>query len=548
MSEETNETNETPSPEDPSAAPPPDPSAPSLFRNYISLAGAAIAVACMTSIILLILVEFTSGTNNPYLGIFTYVLLPSVLAFGLLIIFAGMYLERRRRRRLAPNEVPTYPSLDLNDPRRRRALFLFLGLAFFFICMSAFGSYQAYEFSESVAFCGTTCHTVMKPEFEAFKASPHARIRCVDCHVGPGAGGYASAKLNGMHQLYSVAFNKFSRPIATPVHNMPSAEFTCTKCHWPERFYGDQLKVIDHFAYDEQNTRNQTRMLIHVGGGSPETGPVSGIHWHMNLANEITFITSDEHRQTIPWVRMKDQQGNVTDFVAAGASFTPAQIESTPKRRMDCMDCHSRPAHIYLSPAEAVDSSLAAGKLAPTLPYLKREAVAILSKPYSTNDEAVATIGRELEDFYRTNYADIYSNRGGDVKGAVTELRRIYQTYFFPEMKTDWRAHANNIGHYYAQGCFRCHDGQHFSSAGKVIRNECNTCHTTLDQSVGGAAPVAAVNGTFQHPIALGDLAGKNCTVCHSADRAFQHPTALGDLSSFKCIDCHAGKVWSGGQ
>src|SRR5215210_1050189 len=283
---------------------------PSLFRNYLSFAGAAIVAASLTSIVLLILLEFTSAVENPYLGIFTYIIFPGILIFGLLVILLGMLLERRRRRHISPSDITAYPMLDLNDPRRRRAFLTFLGLSFLFIFMSAFGSYRAYEYTESVAFCGQACHSVMKPEFVAFQASPHARLRCVDCHVGSGAEWYARSKVTGAYQLYSLAFNKYDRPIQTPVHNMRPANDTCAQCHWPEKFYGDQLKVFNHFASDEQNSLRQTRMLIKVGGGSPSTGQASGIHWHMNLANEITYISTDTQRQIIPWIRVKDSEGN----------------------------------------------------------------------------------------------------------------------------------------------------------------------------------------------------------------------------------------------
>lgn len=514
--------------------------APRLFRNYISFIGAVIVVASLASIVLLFLLETTGAVNNPYLGIFTYILFPAILIFGLLIIFVGMLRERRRRRNLSPSEIAAYPILDLNDSRRRHIFFIFLGCAFIFIFMTVFGSYRAYEYSESVAFCGQTCHTPMKPEFVAFQASPHARLRCVDCHVGAGAGGYLSAKFAGVRQLFGVIFNNYSRPITTPVHNMPAAEETCAHCHWPEKFYGNQLRVFNHYAYDEKNTFGQTRMLINVGGGSPESGPVTGIHWHMNLANEVTFIASDDRRQVIPWVRIKDRQGNVTEYLADNAGLTSEQIAQAPKRRMDCIDCHNRPAHVYLPPDVAVDNSFAASRLDISLPYLKRQAIEVLTKPYATNDEALSSIASGLDGFYRTSYADVYAQKGNSVKVAISEIQRIYQTYFFPEMKTNWQTHPNNIGHFYSQGCFRCHDGEHRSNTGKLISNDCNTCHTVLDQ-IAAVTPDVEPRG-FQHPVALGDLAELKCTVCHKTVGPFVHPVDLGDISPFRCAECHTGK------
>jgi ABC-type proline/glycine betaine transport system permease subunit len=232
----------------------PETKAPSLFRNYISFVGAAIASAALVSVVLLFIIEITSKAENPYLGILTYIIFPSVLIFGLIIVVLGRMVERRRRHKASPTEISAYPKLDLNDPRSRRAFFVFLLITFLFISASAFGSYKAYEFTESVSFCGEACHTVMKPEHVAYKAGAHARVGCVGCHVGPGAGWYVRSKLSGAYQLYSVTFNKFPRPITTPVHNLRPAPDTCEQCHWPEKFFGAQMKVFNHYAYDEKNS------------------------------------------------------------------------------------------------------------------------------------------------------------------------------------------------------------------------------------------------------------------------------------------------------
>src|SRR5580765_2390573 len=163
---------------------------PSLFRNYISFIGAAIVIASLASVTLLFFIELTSSVENPYVGILTFIVGPSVLLFGLFVVAVGMIVERRRRHRSSPDSIMPYPSLDLNDPHSRRAAVVFLVVSFLFISASAFGSYRAFEYTESVAFCGQTCHTVMKPEFVAFQNSPHARLHCVDCHVGSGAAWY----------------------------------------------------------------------------------------------------------------------------------------------------------------------------------------------------------------------------------------------------------------------------------------------------------------------------------------------------------------------
>src|SRR5881396_1610668 len=87
---------------------------PSLFRNYISFVGAAIVIASLVSVTLLFLLEITSSGENPYLGILTYIIFPSILMFGLVVVILGILRERRRRRRASPEEIAAYPRLDLN--------------------------------------------------------------------------------------------------------------------------------------------------------------------------------------------------------------------------------------------------------------------------------------------------------------------------------------------------------------------------------------------------------------------------------------------------
>ena len=514
---------------------------PSLLRNYVSLAGLALVVASLACIVLLFLIELTSHSDNPYLGILTYIIFPGFMALGLAVVLVGVFFERRRRRKLSPEEIAAFPVIDLNNPRRRRRFFAFAGVVVAFLFLSAFGSYRAYEHTESVAFCGQTCHVPMKPEFVSFQVAPHSRLHCVDCHVGGGAQWYVRSKLAGARQLYALAFDTFERPIRTPVHNMRPARDTCAQCHWPEKFHGTQLKVFNRYSYDEQNTFRQTRLLIHVGGGSERTGIASGIHWHMNVNNEVTFIASDEQRQTIPWVRLKDGNGNVTEFAAAGFPMSRDEIERAPKRTMDCIDCHNRPTHIYVPPDEAVDDAFVAGRLDQSIPYMKRQAVELLSKPYKTEPEALAAIAAGLDEFYRANYGDVYASKRDSLRRATDELQRIYRTYTFPEMKTNWSTHPNNISHFYFQGCFRCHDGKHQAADGRLIRSDCNVCHTVLDQTEGQTL-TPAQNGAFRHPVDLGDRAKFNCNVCHMGDKPFMHPVNLGDISQFECSQCHSGQ------
>ena len=268
------------------------------------------------------------------------------------------------------------------------------------------------------------------------------------------------------------------------------------------------------------------------------TGQVAGIHWHMNIANTVDYVSTDHQRQVIPWVRIRDRNGNVVEYHDRNRRLTQQQIEAADKRRMDCVDCHNRPAHVYLSPDAALNQSFAAGRLDLSLPFLKRQAVQVLSQPYSTEAEAVQKIAAGLNDFYRSHYSELYGKKGESVKQAVTETQRIFRTYFFPEMRTNWQTHPNNIGHFYSSGCFRCHDGEHVSDTGKVIRNDCDICHAVIYDSANPGASIKIAS--FQHPVDLGALSDRKCETCHKANEPFKHPVNLGDISMFQCVECHA--------
>lgn len=490
---------------------------PPLFRNAISLIGAALAATSLLTILFLFFVNVVTVQPSPYVGVLLFMVAPAFLIMGLGLILLGIILERRRRRRGKPGVLPRFPSLDLNVPAQRSAFAFFVSFAVVFLLISAVGSYRSYEFTDSVQFCGQTCHSVMQPEYTTYLQSPHARVECVQCHVGPGAGWYVRSKLSGSYQVYAVIFHKYPRPIPTPVANLRPAQQTCEQCHWPSKFYGAQLKVFYHYGYDEQNTPRQIRMLINTGGAQPNSGLMSGIHWHMNIANRITFIATDPQRQVIPWVQAEDRQGKITVYQSKDSPLKPEQIARLPRHRMDCIDCHDRPSHIFTPPDHSVDEAMLAKRIDPSLPFIKQQGVSALTKTYNNTDEAVRGIATDVQQFYKDKYPQLYASRGTAIEAAVSDLQTIYRSTIFPYMKVDWRTHPNNLGHYYTPGCFRCHDGQHVSAEGKVIPKGCNTCHTVLSQLQSGTPLMGEEVGVpFQHPVDIGDLTQVTCSDCHT--------------------------------
>jgi NapC/NirT cytochrome c family protein len=443
-------------------------------RNPLSLAGAVIVTFSATIFLFVFLLDLFGMHANPYMGIVFFLILPGFFMAGLVLIPLGIYLERRRRSRGLPPR--TWPRIDLNEPGHRRAATIVAVLTIVNILIVSLAAYRGLEFMDSPQFCGQVCHTVMQPEFAAYQDGPHSKVRCVECHIGPGASWFVKSKLDGTRQVIAVMRGTYSRPIASPVHNLRPARDTCEQCHWPEKFHGDKVEVVREYANDEKNTESVTRLMVHVGGGSERLGIASGIHWHMNVANRIEYVATDEKRQTIPWVRLTDRQGNVREYKVA--DVTQEQIDRGERREMDCMDCHNRPSHPFsASPDRAVDGAMARGEIARDLPFARREAVEALRVAYPDQDAADRQIAERLRGFYGKNYAALAASHGNELDQFVRAAQRLYGRNVFPKMSVGWGTHENNLGHVDSPGCFRCHDDNHKTADGRVIRQDCDLCH-----------------------------------------------------------------------
>jgi hypothetical protein len=491
---------------------------PSLLYNPLSMFGGIIAIVNFVAILLLVLLDAITAGLAPYAGIIAFIILPAILILGLIFIPIGMYFEHRRRVRLKGESQPRAFYIDLGKPSHRFATMVFSSGTIIFLLATDVGSYRAYEFTESVTFCGQVFHKVMEPEFVAYQYSPHARVTCAECHVGPGAGWFVRSKLSGAYQVYATTFNLFPKPIPTPIKNLRPARETCEECHWPNKFHGSQERIFDHYMVNEENTKWTIRMLIKTGGGSMEAGIAEGIHWHMNLANEIDYIATDEQRQVIPWVRMKDHEGNVREYISEDNPIDPEDLSKYEMRRMDCIDCHNRPTHIYLSPSKAINYAMSAGRIDRTLPSAKRIAIEALIEEYTSKDSAMVAIAQKIKESYEDEYPEILESRKDDVDKMISEVQEIYRRNFFPEMKVRWDVYPDNIGHFLNAGCYRCHDGRHVSEDGAVISDKCNICHLIISQGTEEQTQVINPDGLeFRHPVDI-DEAWREmaCSECHT--------------------------------
>jgi nitrate/TMAO reductase-like tetraheme cytochrome c subunit len=452
-----------------------------LGRNPVSAVGAVLTTSSALTLIAFWIFELLQAKPvHPYAGIVFFLILPGVFVAGLLLMPVGGLW--RRLALLRAGKLPReYPKIDLRQPILRRALVLVgiaTGLNFL---MLGTASYLGVEYMDSAQFCGQTCHTVMEPEYTAYRESPHSRVACVECHIGAGAPWFVRAKISGVRQVFAVSLRTYSTPIPSPVEHLRPARETCERCHWPQRFVGDRLFVRAKFSDDEPNTRNVSVLLLKIGGRTWQGG--TGIHGrHLDHASRVSYIATDTHRQVIPVVTYLDDSGKTVDFVSSEVKATPEQLAKGEHRSMDCMDCHNRPSHSFQMPERAVDEAMSEGRISPTLPFVKKQAVALLGAAYPDRDAASAKIGKGLIDFYRTKYPDVYRSHRPQIEAAADKAREIYLRNVFPAMKVGWGTYPNNLGHEDFLGCFRCHDGEHKSSDGRVITQDCDACHSILAQ------------------------------------------------------------------
>ncbi len=489
---------------------------PPAFYNTITLLGGSVAALCLGLIILLLGWAYLSRDSSPYMGVIAFVILPGLMILGLLV--AGFGVARQlRRRHLGLPSTEQLPRIDLNNPAHLRATIMITIGGVIFLVASGFGSFQAYEYTDSTEFCGTMCHEVMKPEYAAYQVSPHARIGCVKCHIGPGAQWFVKSKLSGAYQVYSVLFHKYSRPIPTPVHNLRPSRDTCEQCHWPAHFLGEKLVRHDYFASDDENTHWRLKLLMKTGGGGAGLRKAHGIHWHVAENVKIDYIATDERRLEIPWVKYTDADGKEKIFRSTEAPVDSQALAGHEVRTMDCIDCHNRPTHHYNPPARLVNEAMAAGRISPDLPGIKALLVDLMSAEYETEEAALAAIDAGVVAHFKADDPVRAAVMAKEIQAASLTARELFRTNIFPEMKVDWRGFPDHIGHLTTPGCFRCHDGLHETADGEVISRDCYLCHDIVEQAVKSGGVFESLTGVeYHHPEDIDqEWKTTGCSECH---------------------------------
>lgn len=495
---------------------------PRTYYNPTSLAGTILAaVSALIIVFFMIAMTFFGGdATGAYVGIFSYIILPVFLIIGLILIPVGMARRSKRIKREGEDSVVSKIVLDLSNQSHWNAVGLFILVSILFLLLTGIGSYKAFHYTESNKFCGTLCHSVMEPEYTAYQESAHSRVTCVECHVGEGAKWYVRSKLSGLYQVYSVTFNKYPTPIETPIHNLRPARETCEECHWPEKFYSQNLVTEKNYLADSANTEWDIQLKMKIGSEHSAQGLMEGIHWHINSDVKIEYIASSDKREFIPWVRFVNRAtGDTTLYQDINEPLDQEAIDTLEMREMDCLDCHNRPSHQFQPPQKFTDDLIAAGVIPVELPEVKSLAMQVFNyNTFTDRDSGAVLISESVRDFYNTGYPEIADAHPELIDRAIEGFLTGYDKNYFPKMKANWDAYPNHIGHSEFNGCFRCHNGNHESEDGSVISRDCNLCHTIVGQGTPDNFETSSVDVPldFRHPVDI-DEAWKEmaCSDCH---------------------------------
>lgn len=458
-----------------------------MSRSRVALVGAMLVTVVTPLLLGYMLVDSIWHVQNPYFGGAVYLALGPVFLGGLAMIFIGTFFFRGEREvHLFTLE---YLRKYFTEPhlfgRLRKNVYLIVLLTSINFTVFSMFLYRAYHYMESTSFCGQFCHTVMNPEFTAYQNGPHSRVNCVECHIGAGADWFVKSKISGARQLLAVAANTYPRPIETPVHGLRPARDTCERCHRPELFHGDKLKVTSRFLGDEHNSEVHDILLMKIGSAGDRAQSSHGIHWHVAPENRITYRSTDHSRMVIPEVRLTGRDGQEIVFRTPDAEqLLGAAGARGESREMDCIDCHNRPSHVYLQAEAALDRKLLEGIIPRQLPFIKRQALAAVHAEYPSGVAAQTGIAAALTDWYQANHAELVRQQPQLLAQAISGTQEAYAQNVFPEMNLGWGTYVNHVGHGpdFDIGCFRCHDDRHAAADGRTISGDCNTCHTLLAQ------------------------------------------------------------------
>ncbi|MBU8934855.1 MAG: NapC/NirT family cytochrome c [candidate division Zixibacteria bacterium] len=446
--------------------------------NWWGRLGVILTTSSFLCMMVMELARLVGLVTSSYAGLVSYMLFPSLFVLGLLLIPIGWWMLKKQTGKSSKELIETEfgkecAALSFGGARlfRTISILTIVNIVFLLIVSTRMLAYM-----DTAEFCGKACHSVMNPEWVSYQQSPHARVACIECHVGEGAGSLIDSKLNGLWQVVSVTFDLLERPIPTPVHQLRPARETCEKCHWPDKFYGQRLKTITRYGHDSVSTQLFTTLSLKVDIGAAHER--SGIHWHIAQENEVRYASVNDEREKIIWTEVRQPDGSYHRYTSTDGAAVGMDASSV--RKIDCVDCHNRATHIYELPDRAIDERIHKGILDRSLPFLKREALRAISANYASREAAMEGISNHVNGYYQRNYPDLARSKMTIIDSVVTVLKGIYNRNIHPSMNIEWGTYPSHIGHVGDGGCFRCHNSNMVDEDGNAVSSDCALCHSML--------------------------------------------------------------------
>ncbi len=468
-------------------------------RSKVSVIGALLVSILLPVLLISIGFDSLGLIENPYFGFLLYVVMAPLLVLGIIMLIFGILFSR------GGEEIGTYTVEYLKEQltrpgrytRIRRLLYFTVAITLVLVFVVGLASYSSFRYTSSSEFCGQFCHNVMQPQYTAYRNSPHSRVSCVECHLGKDADWAERSRFTGLKQLWAVATDSYPRPILSPIKALRPGRKTCEQCHLPEKFHGSRLYSRERFLPDEKNTRVRTVILMKVGSGDIEGKVAHGIHWHVSESQQVFYRAADHDREIITEVRQVEKGKKDVVYTRISGTDT-GTAGGGALRKMDCVDCHNRPTHIFLSADEALDRKMAANIISPYLPYIKRQALAVIQKDYPSREVARVEISRGLQNWYRANYPELIENNPNLFERSVQGVVDAYMDNVFPAMRVTWGTYGNNLGHRKGSGCFRCHGTLREVTSGRVISKDCNLCHVILAENEEQPEIIQSLKGVIE--------------------------------------------------
>lgn len=382
-----------------------------------------------------------------------------------------------------------------------------------------------WEYSNSNEFCTNACHAVHPEEPRAHATSSHARVNCVECHMGRNSTLHLMAlKPTHLKELWGMIVG-YHRPVTS--NTLRPAREACESCHWPQAKHFDVVTIRKHYLPNDESTELATRLVIHTSMGVEREKPARGVHWHID--NDVRLKSLDPQRREIPVVEVHKSDGTKVVYVDSTSKVSKEALDAVPARRMECFDCHNQVGHPFRNPSTLVDQAIAAGRIDRSLPNAKARSellIAAVGDLSGSLEERTAKVDKAVAE--STAKAAVGPDDREKEQQFAAAMKEILLDTSVAEKGLTWKSFPNHAGHSDSPGCFRCHAGNHRNEKGQAIRLQCTLCHDLPEVAKNGeriTAPSTVEPGeerprshsapNFMHE--HGDNLSKRCESCHGS-------------------------------